>query len=91
MVTKPLILVYSMLDLRVDSFGFHAEMSRTGKFVAEPAWWKKKIFVVLYLRSVLKSSQTSTWCSGPAPVSLSVCGINMGRINKHCSQFSFAL
>jgi len=42
MVTKPLILVYSMLDLRVDSFGFHAEMSRTGKFVAEPAWWEKK-------------------------------------------------
>jgi len=31
-----------MLDLRVDSFGFHAEMSRTGKFVAEPAWWEKK-------------------------------------------------
>jgi len=45
MVTKPLILVYSMLDLRVDSFGFHAEMSRTGKFVAEPAWWKKKRYL----------------------------------------------
>jgi len=48
MVTKPLILVYSMLDLRVDSFGFHAEMSRTGKFVAEPAWWKKKRYLWFY-------------------------------------------